>query len=110
MMDHARYRMLISADPHSSDPELRAHRDGCAECSLYTEQLLRFESRLERALQVDIASRAQVLPFTRSAATRPPKSWRWLAIAEANTALVLTTSGGFALNGPAVRWDHRMWK
>jgi hypothetical protein len=92
MMDHARYRMLICADPHSSDPELRAHRDGCAECSLYTEQLLRFESRLERALRVDMPARAEVLQFARSAAPRP-RSWRWLAIAASVLLGVVVAAG-----------------
>ncbi|HMD29676.1 MAG TPA: DUF3379 family protein [Steroidobacteraceae bacterium] len=93
MMDHARYRMLISADPHSSDPQLRAHRDGCAECGLYTQQLLRFESRLERALKVDMPTPAAVLPFTRPAAARPPKSWRWLAIAASVLLCIVVAAG-----------------
>jgi len=93
MMDHAHYRRLISADPHSSDPELLAHRDGCTECSLYTERLLRFESRLERALQVDVPARGNVLPFARPAAPRLAKSWRWLAIAASVLLCVVVAAG-----------------
>jgi Protein of unknown function (DUF3379) len=106
MMDHARYRMLISADPHSSDPELRGHRDSCAECSLYTERLLRFEARLERALNVDIPTRAKVLPFARTAATRPAKSWRRLAIA-ASVLLCVAVAAGIwiALPGASLAAD-----
>jgi hypothetical protein len=92
MMDHARYRMLISADPHSSDPELREHRETCAECGLYTERLLRFESRLQRAVKVDIATRAQVLPFARRS-VRPAKSWRSMAIAASVLFGVLVAAG-----------------
>jgi len=93
MMDHARYRMLISADPHSRDPELQEHRDACQECSLYTERLLRFESRLERAMRVDIPTPAQVVPFTRKTAARPARSWRWMAIAASVLLCVLVAAG-----------------
>lgn len=92
-MDHAHYRRLISADPHSSDPELRAHRDACGECGLYTQQLLRFESRLERALKVDIPARGNVLPFARPAAPRRAGSWRWLAVAASVLLCVVVAAG-----------------
>jgi len=85
-MDHARYRMLIGADPRSSDPELREHRESCGECQLYTERLLRFESRLERALRVDV--RAQ---------TRRPASWRWMAMAASVLLGVVVAAGIWAV-------------
>src|SRR5450755_269168 len=76
MMDHAHYRSAIMADPHDSDPDLRAHRESCAECRAFTEQLLRFEARLERALLVDILPKAAVLPFARTAdAAQGPRRW-----------------------------------
>jgi hypothetical protein len=86
MMDHARYRMRIGADPRSSDPELREHRESCGECQLYTERLLRFESRLERALRVDV--RAQ---------TRRPASWRWMAMAASVLLGVVVAAGIWAV-------------
>ena len=58
MMDHERYRLLTGADPRNPDPELREHRDSCAQCRLYTDRLLKFEARLERALKVDMPARA----------------------------------------------------
>jgi uncharacterized protein DUF3379 len=82
MMDHARYRMLIGADPRSSDPELREHRESCQECHLYTERLLRFESRLERALRVDV-------PAKRHRAA----SWRWMAMAASVLLGVVVAAG-----------------
>jgi len=85
-MDHARYRMRIGADPRSSDPELREHRESCGECQLYTERLLRFESRLERALRVDV--RAQ---------TRRPASWRWMAMAASVLLGVVVAAGIWAV-------------
>jgi hypothetical protein len=106
MMDHARYRMLIGADPRSSDAELREHREGCPECRLYTEQLLRFEARLERALQVDIPTRAEVLPFAAKAATRDAKSWRWMAIAASVIfGVVVAAAVWIALPGTSLAAD-----
>ncbi|HWW31140.1 MAG TPA: DUF3379 family protein [Steroidobacteraceae bacterium] len=93
MMDHARYRMLIGADPRSSDPELRGHRESCQECQLYTERLLRFESRLERALQVAVPMRAEVAPFAAKAVPRIAKSWRWMAMAASVLLGVVVAAG-----------------
>ena len=92
-MDHARYRMRIGADPRSSDPELRGHRESCQECQLYTERLLRFESRLERALQVAVPMRAEVAPFAAKAVPRIAKSWRWMAMAASVLLGVVVAAG-----------------
>lgn len=94
MMDHSRYRESVMADPHSTDAELRAHRDACAECREYTERLLKFESRLERALRVPVPGKAQVLPF---AARTPRRSWFALA---ASVLLGMTIVGGVWLTLP----------
>ena len=99
MMDHTRYRSAILADPHASDAELRAHRESCPECRAFTEQLLRFESRLERALRVEIPSTADVLPFKRKAAAAAQGSWRWLAMA-ASVLMGLVVAGGVWLTLP----------
>jgi len=91
-MDHTAYRSAIMADPHDRDPDLRAHRDACAECRAFTEQLLRFEARLERALLVDIPSKAVVLPLARQPkSARGPR--RWMAMA-ASVLLGLGIAGG----------------
>jgi Protein of unknown function (DUF3379) len=98
MMDHTHYRSAIMADPHDSDPDLRAHRESCAECRAFTEQLLRFEARLERALLVDILPGAAVLPFARSGrAAQGPR--RWMAVA-ASLLLALVIAGGVWLTLP----------
>jgi Protein of unknown function (DUF3379) len=96
MSDHTRYRSAIMADPHDPDPDLRAHRESCAECRAFTEQLLRFEARLERALLVDIPTKAVVLPFARKAAQG---SRRWLAMA-ASLLLALVIAAGVWLTLP----------
>ena len=96
MMDHTQYRSAIMADPHDADPDLRAHRGSCAECRAFTEQLLRFEARLERALQVDIPTKAVVLPFARAGAQG---ARRWMAMA-ASLLLALVIAGGVWLTLP----------
>ena len=99
MMEHSQYRAAIMADPHNADAELRAHRETCAECRIFTEKLLKFESRLERALRVDIPPRADVLPFGRKrggAATAPR---RWMALA-ASVLLGAAIVGGVWLSLP----------
>jgi Protein of unknown function (DUF3379) len=54
MMDCAQFRRSMLADPHDQDQQLAQHRAGCQDCNLFAERLLRFESRLERALRVDV--------------------------------------------------------
>jgi Protein of unknown function (DUF3379) len=92
MMNHARYRATIITDPHNSDPELRAHRESCQECNLYTERLLRFESRLERALRLDIPIRANVLQFAQEKPRRAVVPRRWMALA-ASVLLGIAVAG-----------------
>jgi hypothetical protein len=100
MMEHTQYRSAILADPHSTDAELRAHREACAECREYTERLLRFESRLERALRVDIPpTAAAVLPFARKAVRDPRTPRHWMAIA-ASILLGVAIAGGVWLALP----------
>jgi anti-sigma factor RsiW len=71
MMDCTQYRRSILADPLHPSAEMRAHGATCHECAEYTARLLRFESRLDRALRVGIAEphdakaapSAVILPF-----------------------------------------------
>jgi hypothetical protein len=97
MTDHAHYRSAIMADPHDADPELLAHRGSCAECRAFTEQLLRFEARLERALLVDIPTQPVVLPFASGRAAQGPR--RWMAMA-ASLLLALVIAAGVWLTLP----------
>jgi len=113
MMEHTDYRASILADPHSTDAELRTHREACAECREFTERLLRFESRLERALRVDIPAEAAeplpmaaeplptaaVLPFARKAGHDARAPRRWMAIA-ASVLLGIAIAGGVWLTLP----------
>ena len=99
MMEHAQYRLAIMADPHSADAELRGHREACTECRAFTERLLKFESRLERAMRVDIPPTADVLPFARGRGNAPTAPRRWMALA-ASVVLGAAIVGGVWLSLP----------
>ena len=99
MMDHTRYRAAIMADPRDPDAELRAHREACPECRAYTEQLLKFEARIERAMRVEVPGAAEVLPFARKSAPTFTGTRRWLAIA-ASVLLGAAIVGGVWLTLP----------
>jgi hypothetical protein len=58
MMDHDTYRRALLSDPRGGNAEMRQHRDTCEQCAAYTDRLLKFESRLERALQVEMRTPA----------------------------------------------------
>jgi hypothetical protein len=103
-MDCTRYRRSMMAEPHDPDPMLAEHRASCHDCTLFAERLLRFESRLERALRVAASgdSERRVTPVR---GTWPP-SWRrqpnnksWLALA-ASVLLAVVVAGGLWLSVP----------
>ncbi|MDE1921959.1 MAG: hypothetical protein KGI55_00920, partial [Gammaproteobacteria bacterium] len=64
MIDCADYRRAMLADPADAGSELRAHRDGCADCARFTVDLVKFEARLARAarLRVEPALGAAAAP------------------------------------------------
>ncbi len=101
-MNCAQYRRSILADPRDANPELRSHRDGCRECLDYTNRLLRFEGRLERAVRVHIPAGAagSVVSF-RTPASRAASSGRrgWLAMA-ASVLILVAVAGGLWLAEP----------
>jgi Protein of unknown function (DUF3379) len=98
-------------DPHDPDPALGEHRATCHDCNLYTQRLLRFESRLERALRVPVPAQpgADALPpdrvvllrrrLSRAAAGSAPYRKGWLAMA-ASVLLALVVAGGLWLSAP----------
>jgi hypothetical protein len=112
MIDCAQYRRSMLANPHDPDPQLREHRESCHDCTLYSERLLRFESRLERALRVgpasvgvDLASKAalssdNVVPLRGRSSRRGLRSRKgWLAMA-ASVVMALAVAGGLWLSAP----------
>ena len=125
MMDCAQYRRAILADPRNDDAEMRLHLASCHDCTEYTEQLRRFENRLDRALRVHVGAAlpndSSVIPLRSSKPTgssepprssRPPGSsgppgvaqpWRvprgWLAAA-ASLLLAVAVAGSLWLAAP----------
>jgi uncharacterized protein DUF3379 len=108
------------ADPHDPDAQLREHRESCHDCNLFSERLLRFESRLERALRVAVPSEVAVssevaVPPEVSLPTEPvpadnvvplrarsPRAAHrrgWLAMA-ASVLLAVVVAGGLWLSAP----------
>jgi hypothetical protein len=107
MMDCAAYRRALMADPHDPEAGLREHREGCPDCTLFTEQLSRFESRLDRALRVDLPARtdtvAQVLPLRAKSRLRSRRGSSlgkgWFAMA-ASVLLAVVVAGALWLSAP----------
>jgi hypothetical protein len=73
-------RRQIGAQPDLATVEVVEHAEQCAECGRYREELLRMESRIRRALQVEVPKRG--------APTRQPRIARWGLAASVAAALV----------------------
>ena len=109
MMDCGPYRRALLADPHSADADMRRHLASCPDCTAYTAQLLRFETRLDRALRVRIQvaaarrSEAVVIRLRSVRRQRAAQSWRlrrgWLAAA-ASVLLGTVVAGSLWLAAP----------
>jgi hypothetical protein len=104
MMDCITYRRSLMADPHASSAELEEHRASCPDCARFTEQLLGFEARLERALRVPLPAAprvlAEVVPLR--AARRP----NWFAMA-ASVVIAVGVAAGLWVStaGPSLAAD-----
>jgi hypothetical protein len=107
MMDCAGYRRAMMADPHDPEAGVREHRESCQDCKLFTEQLLRFESRLDRALRVDLPAQgdaiAQVVPLRGKYSLRARRGLKgrkgWFAMA-ASVLLAVVVAGVLWLSAP----------
>jgi hypothetical protein len=98
MMDCGQYRRSILADPHDDDAQMRLHLAACHDCTEYTEKLLRFESRLDRALRVSAEMQDNRAPGARTGRPRRlPR--RWLAAA-ASVVLAAVVAGSLWLAAP----------
>jgi hypothetical protein len=102
------YRRMLLADPHNPSAEMRLHVAGCPECTKYTERLLRFEGRLDRALRLNSLAPAAPrqaqptapLPQFGTPAARPVRRRRrWLAAA-ASVMVAAVVAGGLWLIAP----------
>jgi hypothetical protein len=104
MMDCTQYRRSMLTDPRDTSQELAAHRESCPECTQFTERLLRFETRLDRALRVaaPAGNADRVVPLRPRALDRRG----WLAIA-ASVLVAVILAGGLwlAVPGPSLAAD-----
>jgi Protein of unknown function (DUF3379) len=81
-MDCKQFRHTVLTEPRTADAEFVQHRDGCAVCSGFAARAAAFESKLARALAIEVKT-----PLRRSAAnTAVPRfvraiPQRWLALA-----------------------------
>ena len=100
MMDCNAYRRSMIADPRDTDPQLREHRGSCHDCNLFSERLLSFESRLDRALRVAVPAE-KVLPLRAKAtpALRLHNRRGWLAMA-ASVLMAVVVAGVLWVAGP----------
>jgi hypothetical protein len=108
MMNCTEYRRSILAAPGALSAQMRAHLESCHDCTRYTEQLLRFEDRLGRALRVDIAPPIDFVPRAGTSRTAKPLRMRrgWLAIAASVlVAAVVAGSLWLAVPGPSLAAD-----
>jgi hypothetical protein len=101
MIDCADYRRSMLTDPRDPDPRLSEHRAGCHDCTLYTDRLLNFESRLDRALRVAVPADRVVPLIAKSPQPPRPMAYRrgWLAMA-ASVLLALVVAGALWLAAP----------
>ncbi len=109
MTDCGHYRRALLADPHDADADMRMHVASCVDCTEYTAQLLRFETRLDRALRVPAQvgavrrGAAVVIPLRSVRRKRAVQSWRlrrgWLAAA-ASVLVGVMVAGSLWLVAP----------
>jgi len=110
MMDCAHYRRSMMANPRDADPGLREHRERCHDCNLYTERLLRFESRLDRALRLSLPNPAgsetpgELASHADSAAPLYRKGWLAMA-ASVLLAVVVASALWLSVPGPSLAAD-----
>jgi len=89
-MEHAEFRRLFGANPKRNEPDVLAHRSGCAECARYAADLERVDQMVSGALEVPAPSNYRK-PWEIEQERRSPL--RWYAIA-ASVVLLLTIGGG----------------
>jgi hypothetical protein len=98
MIDCTRYRQAMLAQPHDADPTLREHRASCADCNLFSERLLRFESGLQRALRVPVADAG--VPLRATAPRRRSPGFRPGWAMAAGVLMAVVVAGGLWLGVP----------
>jgi hypothetical protein len=102
MMDCIDYRRALQADPQHPTPEMQAHVAGCPDCRRFTDQILRFDERLQRALRIAVEASpdTQVVPLRPTSRPRAAFARRgWWAMA-ASALIAAVVAGGLWLAAP----------
>jgi hypothetical protein len=102
MMEHAEYKRGLLADPAHPTSDMLLHVGKCRECTEFTERLMRFENRLDRALRVETSVPASPPVLGRPARwsarmARPRRLGRGLAVA-ASVLVAVVIAGGLWLS------------
>jgi len=97
-MDCLEFRRRLGAEPRSRDPELLAHRDGCAACRAAWERAQSFEHALHGALDVPVPAglAERVLLAQATGERQHVVRRRRVAFALAASLLVAIGGGGLA--------------
>ena len=102
MMEHEQYKKSLLADPARPTPEMLTHLADCRGCTAYTDRVMRFEDRLERALRVDLPVGVALAGSAAAAGARStlrPQARHWrrgLAVA-ASVFVAVVAAGGLWL-------------
>jgi hypothetical protein len=101
MMDCTEYRKSILADPRHPSAAMTRHAATCHDCTAYTERLLRFESRLDEALRLDLkeTGKGTVTPLRAGRSPEGRLRRPVLAIA-ASILFAAVLAGGLWLGAP----------
>ena len=82
-MEHAKFRRLFGANPRRTEPELLAHRAGCADCAKYAADLERVDEMLAVALDVPAPA-----DYPKPWQERRSSALRWYALAASLLAAI----------------------
>lgn len=96
-MDCLEFRRRLGAEPHTRDPALLAHRDGCAACAAAWERAQAFERELHAALHVPVPEGLadRILLAQATGQQRRHTRRRRFAFAMAASVLLVLGAGGF---------------
>jgi hypothetical protein len=92
-MNCLEFHRLVGAEPASTAPTVLAHRDECAACAGYQDEMRSMDRLLGKAMRIDVvpvSARAESDPARARRTAAPPR--RWLAMAASLVAGVLVAA------------------